>query len=583
MNNKNVYFVLFALLIFSSSTVAFAAGVDGQITVGAGTNSDNKYHTQEYKSNSDSDAVGSVSGEIKYRDTPIDLSLSGSFVDIDDQTYSGTINFNRVFDIEADYQKFLHYLDQDNLLHMQATSAGPGMGAQLWHTYSYAPWLSGDTDEVPNQYFGITNEDINIKTVIRVPMVPTLQFGVDFRRNDRKGCQQTMGMTKCGSCHLVAHVKNVDEVLTEIEPFIQGQFGNLSLQYNFLYREFDVNSGVNHLFDVARHPFMDPAKSMRGGLLYHEDNGAIPINKTPESVKIGHTIKGKYDLTPNHVTAFSYVRSSVTNTSSDDLGYVDSELEMDYNAGSLSYTGKLTDDLLLTTKARYQKIDNDDAVIRLNKDHEYTRHSAYNRDILDGNVALRYKVLPKLTLLTGYDYQNEKRENGEDYLVEKDIDTHTLMAKVKWGASKKLTTSLGYKFTYVDDPYTYKNAAYPSHCDLGVNDNGMYDTATGSAVYTYGTYVYGARTHHMSKSPETEHEIKAKLNWAPYSNIFVSAYSKYTRGQNDQGLHYEYSSDLFNSGVDITVSPINTLSVTLGYNNFYHTTDSQFYIPYYHG
>jgi len=583
MKIKTFYFILFTLLFFSFNTIAIAANVGGQITVETGISSDDKYHTQEFKSNSDDDIIGSVTGEINYRDTPIDLDLSGSYTDEDDQTYRGMINFHRVFDIEADYQKFLHYLDQDTLLHLQATSAAPGMGAQLWHSYEYAPELSGDTDEVPDQYFGITNENVSIKTVIRVPLVPTLQIGVNFKQNALKGCQQVMGMSKCGSCHLVAHVKDVDEVTTDIEPFIQGEFGDLSLQYTFLYREFNVGGGADHRYDVARHPFMNPPKYMKGALLYHEDDGVVPINKTPESIKLRHAVKGKYGFNPDHTAAFSYIHSSITNTSSNDLGYVDTELEMVYDAGSMSYSGKLTEDLFLTTKARYQKIDNDDADIRLNEDHEYTRESAYDRNIVNGKVALRYRVIPKLTFLSGYEYQNEKRDNGGDFLAETNINTHKASAKAKWRAGKKLTTSLGYKFTYVDSPYTYKNAAYPTHHDLGVDAYGMYDTATEAAAYTYGEYVYGARTHNMSASPETEHEVKARVNWSPLTNVFVSAYSKYTQAENDQGLHYTYASELFDFGLDVTVSPINTLSVTLGYNKFYHTTESQFYIPYYHG
>ena len=583
--NKNVHYVLLiaVLLFFSFSTVALAASVDGQVTIGAGTNSDQNYHTQEYKADTNDNMIGSVAGEVNYRNANIDSGLSGVYTNGDDQAYSGELDVSRIFNIKADYRKFMHYLDQDGLLHLQGTSAGPGMGAQLWHSYEYAPELSGDTNEVPDQDFGITNEDIFIRTVLRVPVVPMLKVGMDFRRNDRNGCQQTMGMSKCGSCHIVAHKKSIDEVTTDLEPFVQGQIGNLSLQYKFLYREVDISGGADHKYDVARHPFMNPANYMKGALLYHEDNGAIPISKTPELVKTSHTVKGKYGFNSNHASAFSYIHSTVTNTSSDDLGYVDSNLEMNYDAGSVSYTGKLSDNLLLTTKARYQTIDNDDAEIRLNKDHEYTRESAYDRNILNGKVALRYRVLPKLTLLTGYEYQNEERDNGDDFLAETGIDTHEITVKAKWRAYRNLKASLGYKFTYVNSPYTYKDAAYPTHCDLGVDDNGMYDTATGAAAYTYGKYVYGARTHDMSASPETEHEVKARVNWSPFSNVFVSAYSKYVHAENDQGMHYTYVSDLFDSGIDVTVSPITNLSMTFGYNNYYHSTDSQFYIPYYHG
>lgn len=579
--------LLTVLLFFSFSTTVLAAGaVNGEISIGGGMSNDRDNHAEEYTSNSDDGGIAGINGKINYQNSVIDLHLNGDFSDNDDQTYGGGIDIGRIIGIEMNYQKFGHYLDQDNLLHMQATSAGPGFGAQLLHSYEYAPELTGDDGQVPKNMFGIDNEDTNARIVLRVPNVTGLKVGMDFRYNQRQGCQQTMGISKCGSCHIVAHAKKIDETTTDFKPFVEATIGNLSLKYTFLYREFDVGGGLDHSYEVARHPFKGYSgkTDMYGGVNYDYRDGNLALSATPESTKLSHSIKGMYRFNQNHSTSFNYVHSSITNTSSDDFGYATDELEMKYDAGMFSYAGKFSKDLLVTARARYQTIDNDDAKV-VTAGGSYERESAYNRDTVSGKIDVRYRLFKNLTLRSSYTFESEDRDNGE-FLVEEKIDTHTVKASAKWRARRNLTVSTAYKFAYVNNPYTYENAAYPEHCDLGVDDSGNWDGTLGTyepAAYMYSKYVYGARTHNMSASPETEHEARIKVNWSPWSNVFVSAYSKYVRADNDQDMHYDYTSDTIDSGIDVTLTPCNKMAMTIGYNNFYRSTDSTFYIPYYHG
>jgi hypothetical protein len=67
------------------------------------------------------------------------------------------------------------------------------------------------------------------------------------------------------------------------------------------------------------------------------------------------------------------------------------------------------------------------------------------------------------------------------------------------------------------------------------------------------------------------------------SRLFVTAYSKYTYATNDQDINYDYVNDLLDSGVAMTITPRDKMSMTFGYNYMRHHMDSEFYIPYYHG
>jgi hypothetical protein len=266
----------------------------------------------------------------------------------------------------------------------------------------------------------------------------------------------------------------------------------------------------------------------------------------------------------------------------------------------LNWTANLTRDLLVSLNGRYQTIESDSAdigLIDINGDsHGWTRDSDEEREIANVRADVRYRMLRSLTLRGGYEYENEDRRS-QNFLVDGDITTHKIKTKAKWRPFSGLSVTAGYKFTFVDDPYAYENAAYPTHIDLGVNEEGNWDgficnpltgqyevgASRAAGKYIYGDYVYGARTHNMSAEPETEHEARLKANWSPMSMLFVSAYTRYVHGENDEALEYDYKDDLLDSGVDVTVTPMDKLSVTLGYNYMRNHMDSEFYIPYYHG
>ena len=315
--------------------------------------------------------------------------------------------------------------------------------------------------------------------------------------------------------------------------------------------------------------------------------------RTPETTTTVNHVKGKYDVSENQNVFFSYIHARAENQSVSDYGMPadggsNHDLDTTYDAGMLNWTAKLTRDLLVSINGRYQTIDSDSADIDLKGDsHDYTRDSDEERNIANVRANVRYRLLRNLTLRGGYEYENEDRQNC-DFLADRDITTQKIKAKARWRPFSGLSVTAGYKFTFVDDPYAYEDAAYPTHYELGVDADGNADGNCASppcipTKYSYGEYVYGSRTHNMSAEPEMEHEVRLKANWSPMSMLFVTAYTRYARGENDEDLEYRYENSSIDSGVDVTVTPMDKLSLTLGYNYLGQTVDSEFYIPYYHG
>jgi hypothetical protein len=602
-----------ASLAVSGSAFAEEEGtkVEASASLGFALNGtdDSLNKAAEYDSLADEDFLPMFGVSLFTESEKAEFFFEGKYRDDQDMQFEGDFDFNRILGIDAEYQKFYHRLGQDELLNMRATSAAPGQGAQLWHSYEYAPSWNVNSDTAPDHEFGINWSQWEATGVIRLPNVPGLQFGLSAREQYREGHEQVMAMTKCGSCHIVAHDKEVDETTRDFKPFVKADLGQLSLSYEFLYRQFDSDGApAVNLYDPATHPF-NAADSKYGALNYDYRDGYLEVGRIPETEKFVNTLKAKYDIDASQNIYASFVNATTTNTSVDELGRVvdggsTEELDVDYNVGLVNWTSWLNEQFKLNVIGRYQNIDADDATYTLKgktsspaDDITYTRESEENRDVIKLAAEVLYLANNDLTLRGGYEFESIDRENC-DFLLEQDTDIHRLKAKARWRAARGLSFNGSYKFTYNADPYTIEDAAYPTHIDIGVNDNGNWDGyindpitgtyATGvqrtAHKYTYTDYVYGTRTENMSADPQYENQVKVKMNWVPAnSNTLVDAYVNYTYGSNDQDLCYDYRNQLVDTGLDITLTPAETVSLTFGYNYFGRYTDSEFFIPYYHG
>ena len=607
---------LVGIAFLASSGMAFAEEggehkTEASVTVGFSWSDtdENDSIAAEYESLADRDAWVLGGFSLFTESEKSEFSIDGFYLDDDDMNFEGEFDFNRILGVDAEFTKFYHRLPQDELLNMRATSAAPGQGAQLWHSYEYAPTWDVNSDTAPDHDFGVSWSEWEATGLIRLPSLPGVRLGVTTREQIRKGHEQVIAMSKCGSCHLVSHDKVVNEKTWDVKPFIKADLGQLSLEYNFLYRRFvNDNDPAYNRYDPATHPF-DASSSKYGSVNYDFRDGDLQIDRAPETEKYVNTFKAKYDIDATQDVYASFVNAKTTNSSVDELtsvadGGSNSELDVKYNAGMVRWSNWLTDQLKINVSGRYQNIDADDATYTLKgttsspaDDITYLRESDESRDVLKLKMDALYRLTTDLTLRGGYEFENINRDNAH-FLVDQDTDIHTFDAKARWRAARGLKFNASYKFVYQPDPYTIEDAAYPTHIDLGVNDQGYWDGyinnpitgeyavgATRTATkYTYNNYVYGTRTDNMSADPEYENQLKLKVNWIPTnSNMFVDAYMKYTHGKNDKDLEYEYKDQVVDTGLDLTFNPMEILSFTFGYNYFSRHTDSEFYIPYYHG
>ncbi|MEA3547595.1 MAG: GSU2204 family CXXCH-containing (seleno)protein [Thermodesulfobacteriota bacterium] len=591
--------------------------VSGSLSVGASFNddSDNKTLASEYSNMGDNDVREIIGGSLHIHSGKTVVGVEGMYRGPDEQQYKGHLDFGRILQIHGGYQEFWHRLGQDELLNIEGQSADRLQGALLWHTYEYAPGYGTDSDGLTNQLvpdheFGINRSEFEATGKMKFPTIPGLTIGVHQRSEKREGNQQVMGMSKCGSCHIVAHDKDIDETTRDLKPFIQYDMGKLSLEYSYLYRKFINDSDPEmQYYDGAYNPLSGGTGggSMPLRMNYWDDT--VEISKTPETRKQVHSVKAKYDVSGDQSVYAGYVYAKMENNDASSettrVSY-DKTLETDYNAGMLTWHNRFSKSLMMNASIRYQTIDADDADITLPGDDsgmfvvpedEYTRKSDENRDITTLKADLRYRLNKDITLRGGVEFEDVDREYC-DFLTESDTTTYKGKVGTTWRVTKGLRFKADYKLTYVDDPYTFEDAVYPNVTDPDVIDPNtglsLYDPAADGVINVpfvpgttsggiYSTYVYGTRDLNMSATPEYEHDIKLKANWNVAPNMDLAGYARYTYGDNDSDISFRYQDQVVDSGLDFTFSPLKNMTATLGYNYFWQETESAFYIPFYHG
>ncbi len=620
----------YALALALALTVSLSAGqtvmasehghdgegsVTGSVTVGASFNDDDDNTTiaSEYSSMSDRDVREVVGGSLHIHSGKTVLGVEGMYMGPDEQEYKGHLDLGRILQIHGGYQEFWHRLGQDELLNMNAQSAGAAQGATLWHTYDYAPGyginstldgngLYSTNQLVPEHEFGISRSEFEATGKIKFPTIPGLTIGLHQRSERREGTQQVMAMSKCASCHIVAHEKDIDESTTDVKPFIQYNMGKLSLEYSYLNRKFDSsgNSVIQH-YDEVHNPLSGAVGDLPDRVNY---TGDLEISRTPDTRKQVHSVKAKYDVSADQNFYAGYVYANMENNdvaeasaSNDSVTFGESSLETDYNAGMLTWHNRFSKDLMMNATVRYQTIDADDVFVNLDDTdtgtidltseyvppYDYTRESDEDRDILTLKADLRYRLTKDITLRGGLEFEDVDRDNCE-FLVDSDTTTYKAKVGTSWRLAKGLRLKADYKFTYVDEPYTFENSVFPDNNSCATGDGVCSVPRTSNtAGGIYSQYVYGMRAQNTSDTPEYEHDIKLKANWNIAANMDLAAYLRYTYGENDEDVNYDYEDEVVDTGLDFTFSPADNLTASFGYNYYLHETDSAFYIPFYHG
>ncbi len=620
-----------------------------EVKVGASVNNyaEADSRAAEYRSVVEKDTTWYLEGSFALEEENFLLNLTGRYLDVNEQTYTGRLDYQRIFQFRTNYHRFYHRLDRDLLANLQATApeyrggtwnvpqlvaTNPSLnstfpdvrdvdGDGVYEGASAAVWH--DSYETVQRY-GVTRSLWRNEAVWKWPSLPGVVLGFSHRMEKRKGWDQARTVSKCSSCHVAAYSKYIEEHTNDYVPYVEARLGRWTLRYSLLYRRFNTSSDVpRHVYLNAQGPApttnpsaalnpdfgtpADPGFPGEGGVNYDYSDGALPFARTPESEKWQHTLKARWDISSLQVFNFGLVYSEMTNRSSDEAeggsgllyGDAGEELEVDYLAFSGQWHWRLKPGMSLTLRAKYHDMDGDEVYIKLDpyynpqdptidgRDFSFERASAYDEKeyLFGADLVWRYNRAWRFRL--GYEMEYRDRENAEEHHVTETTWKHLLKAGFTWRPSHVLRIKADYRFLYVDDPFALKKAACPSEAIATTVGGTDYTPVNSSTTWDYSWYsyiVYGRRQAETSNQPENAHELSLKLNYLFRADLHLDMYMRYRYAENkDHTDFYDWEQDTFTGGINLSYTPLKRFSLTLGYNFFWDEYTAMLCSAIYHG
>jgi len=589
---KQIYaWLLIAVLLAAMTpamTLAEGSGLTGSVEVGAaGMSVDDEVNkVDEYSSIRDDNGLNPYirthfAGDLEDSHLDADAAIMGD----DDKNVDLDIDVKRIFRFDGSYEKFRHWLSHDQLDYMDATMKSQAQ-TQPGNPGSANPSVLAQ-DLVPNEDFFIIHKELEMEGEVVIPSLPNVTLKAGFRQEERDGVEQEFSMSHCSACHIEGNAKDIDETTTDLTIGATGKFGMLTVDYEFLTRDFDDDSGtMTNVYLLGAKPQQDlPVADFQSArLLFDESSGAVPFSNTPDSEKDSHTLKARYDLSNDTVISAGYIRAEIESNKQDDVSLTLSKnhLETDYDSYNMRASTRFGN-LRLTAYGRHEKIDASNNTLTFYYangaevpalEERTTFESEESRDIntFGGNAV--YRINSGTSVRLGYEFEEVDRK-VEDLA---DTDTHTITASVHYRPSNKLTTRASYMYQDIDDQFMHPQG----------NKGPIDSTFAWSSVLPadekrwYEPYFYALREAEATNLPEKVHELKASATWSPSANYSVTAYARYRTEDND--LNYNtYKQDFFSPGVNVWWAPINNLNMTMAYNFNKMKTENQMCVGWYHG
>ncbi len=507
------------------------------------------------------------------------LEFRGQFLDEKEQSYYLDVDFRRMIRQSFEYDRFQHWLDHDSLNNLNAVYSPADPHVVTHHT-----------DYDMGKDYQIIHSEIKSKTTIVLPFIPGGELSFDYRKEMRDGHRQSLTMSKCTSCHVQSHSREIAEETEDYMPSIKAKFGKarsaqLALEYSYLYREFKEEGATpTNLYDEGINPRKIGSKPFGDRLWYQ--NQELEYDQVPKMDKQVHTVKAKGSAPVINTSLFAaYVNSNVKNR---DVG-----IETDSDTASVRISNTSIPGLALDAGFRCMEIRNDDVLVDYQlptgtnptysgtyqsyyPDFEwpYTRKSALSRHDYRGDLKARYTIRPGLSVYGSYEWKQIDRDDYE--VAEGETETQTDTYKV--GVNARLgpvRTRVRYIYQDIDDQFASATAngqggACEAYGTQGITGNWR----DGIQYYKF----WDTRTQDMSNLPEKRHEIVANATYPIRHNLSLTGNYRWVDEDTISG-----DGVVNMPSVSLWYAPHPKLSFMLSYMYDDETRESRICIPVFNG
>jgi len=599
---------------------------------------DDKSRVNEYstvRGDEGSTAYGKV--DLRARGGLISLDAKAEAFSGDTQSYGFNVDMGRILKGSFDYQVFQHRLDHDKLQYLDAAIPPPvgpvgatvplnpdsipgfilpGTYDPVAHTVTVGGNAPGSQqigraslygeDLVPGEEFSIKRREWRNQADLTIPQLPNLTFHAGLRQEERQGTEQSIGLSKCTSCHVTGESRNVDERTRDFNAGVTGRFGALTVDYAYADREFREQAAApTRRYDPALSPgagYTTGFGTFDNRILYDYDQpslAALRYDDVPDSEKESHAVKARVDLQRNTTLLASFVTSEVKSSKTDEPGIFALDrttLKTSYDGYAFRAATRLGKSLSLALRAKHETVDNDNPEITfypngtvatpnlgasidpaLPATISATRESVLSREVTTLGLDGVYRLARFSTLRLGYEFEDIDRDD-QHYGTTK---THTVKATLKARPFDKVTARVGYTYQAIDNPLQNTDAAGYIDPVTGLPYSSQADPRIGTGVL-YGTAFYDLRQTDLSNLPESIHEAKLASTWAPAANFSMTV-SYRARLEENSLDRSDWQQETHSPGISAWYAPDQKLNLTFAYNYLGQRTEAKFCQGWYDG
>ena len=371
--------------------------------------------------------------------------------------------------------------------------------------------------------------------------------------------RQGLGVDHCANCHVRSHSKVIDERTRDLALGLEGTLSSLSLSYRFSAREFENSAAASmNRYMEARHPVSGGSGGEFASRLIY-NNETLEFSRTPDTEKLGHSVKASADLPRNQSVRGSFTFATIENQATN--------LELTSQSAALAWYAPLTKRTRVTASFARRKIENDPVDIDLaawrdgqtggGQDFDWTRLSAYDREEWLGTVRLAW--IPKPGHSVRLDYRLHTIDRDNVLLDPNSADTKTMKNRVRASWSGRLMdkvrsrVEVGYEMT--DLPYV----AVDGLCEEGISETVVALPDNGK-VYYFQRSKFGTGGNLPTKALKAKAQISGSFG----SKLYGSAYFNMASEKNDDLNLYDFERTSVNPGVSFVFAPTQVVVFTGG-------------------
>jgi hypothetical protein len=489
------------------------------------------------------------------------------------QTYSLNADLNRRLQVRSSYDRFLHRLDNDPLLNLDAAKGSV---------------VVRHDDLAPNRAF--TTGRNELKTDLSGYIASWLTWRASHRFLQIHGDVQTRSISKCANCHITARSTGIDQRAQDLSAGLSARLGSkVSVHYDYTNRQFREHGETPYnQYDVAQHPTSLSRMFLNRVIFDGTTNGKMPYARVPGYRKEMHDVKVNADLPSESQLVAQLLKTAVRNT--------DTNLNLDILAWSGRYTLPLGERGNL--KLQFKKVDmeSDDVFIELQEPIapegpqtgktypeaypafgklDYTRGSTINRRDITAAAEASVRLARLTTLKGGYEFRSIRRDNFE---VER-TDRNRLSLLFSSRKSNDWKTRIRYTFDAIDQPFLHHKAALSPMLQPNPAPGNPPSPLAGLQYFA----LYAARQADLTNQPTRSQFFEPSFSWTPSTKAALNFHYRSRLEKNDKLNFSTWERASHSPGVELWVSPLEKLNFTASYQLQYDKTDTLFVIPVFDG